>query len=67
MGPFIELNVFLKKHNLASTGGQAKVIIQSGVVKVNNEVETRNRRKLHANDVVEFQNKKYTVAEELCR
>lgn len=67
MEPYIELNVFLKKHNLASTGGQAKKIIQSGVVKVNKEVETRNRRKLHENDVVEVENKKYTVTKELCR
>jgi len=65
--PYIELNVFLKKHNLATTGGQAKVIIQSGAVKVNKEIETRNRKKLHANDIVEFENKKYKVAEELCR
>jgi len=67
MDKFIELNVFLKKHKAASTGGQAKVIIQSGAVKVNGEVETRNKRKLHTNDVVEFENKKYKVDESLVR
>jgi ribosome-associated protein len=64
---FIELNTFLKKLSLASTGGQAKIIIRSGAVKVNNEVEKRNRRKLHAKDIVEYKNKKYEVKEELCR
>ena len=64
---FVELNVFLGKVGIAATGGQAKKIIRSGEVKVNGESETRNKRKLHAGDVVEYMGKKYIVREELLR
>ena len=62
-GQYIELADFLKFLKLVSTGGQAKVLIRSGEVKVNGEVETRVRRKLRNNDVVEYKDKKYTVDE----
>ena len=64
---FIELNTFLKLNGVAGTGGKVKIIIRSGVVKVNNEAETRNKRKLHAGDVVEYLNKKFTVEEKFLR
>lgn len=64
---YIELNIFLKKHNLATTGGQAKLLIRSGKVFVNKEVEKRNRRKLHVGDLVEFERRKFTVSEEFVR
>ncbi len=35
------------------SGGEAKVLIQDGVVRVNGEVETRRGRKLQKGDVVE--------------
>jgi len=60
-GPHIELNVFIKKLGLASSGGQAKNIIRSGSVLVNGTVETRNKKKLHDKDIVEIEGKKYTV------
>ena len=63
----IELNVFLGKIGIAATGGQAKIIIRSGEIKVNKEPETRNKRKLHAGDVVEYLGKKHVVKEELVR
>ena len=63
----IELNSFLKVVGIANTGGRAKLIIRSGAVKVNTEVETRNKKKLHAGDTVEFDGKKYTVDEGLLR
>ena len=63
----IELNVFLGKIGMAATGGQAKKTIRSGEVKVNGELETRNKRKLHAGDAVEYLGKKYIVNEELLR
>ncbi|MEX2112991.1 MAG: RNA-binding S4 domain-containing protein [Pirellulales bacterium] len=47
------LDQFLKLSSVAGSGGQAKVMIQSGQVKVNGEVEIRRRRKLAAADVVE--------------
>ncbi|MFH0701496.1 MAG: RNA-binding S4 domain-containing protein [Candidatus Woesearchaeota archaeon] len=63
--PFIELNSLVKILNWASTGGQAKLLIRSGAIKVNGEVETRNGKKLLAEDVVEYQEKKYVVGKEV--
>jgi len=48
----ISLNDFIKCSGLVGTGGQAKLLIQSGDVSVNGEVETRRRRKLRPGDVV---------------
>jgi ribosome-associated protein len=48
-----KLGQALKLANLVSTGGEAKVLIQSGEVSVNGEVETRRGRTLHSGDVVE--------------
>ena len=39
--------------SVAGTGGEAKVLIQTGEVTVNGEVETRRGRKLQEGDVVE--------------
>ena len=58
---YIELNAFIKKIGLAATGGQAKTIIRSESIKVNGTIETRNKKKLYTNDIIEFENKKYTV------
>jgi ribosome-associated protein len=58
---YIELNAFLKLKGLAPTGGQAKLLIRSGAVLVNGSVETRNKRKLHAGDVVRVNEKEWTV------
>jgi ribosome-associated protein len=57
------LDQFLKLSSIAESGGQAKVMIQSGEVKVNGEVETRRRRKLVATDVVEVGGHKWLVKE----
>ena len=50
----IRLDQFLKLRGLADTGGQAKVLIQLGEVRVNGETETRRRHKLHPGDVVQL-------------
>lgn len=50
----LRLDQFLKLRGLTGTGGQAKLLIQGGEVKVNGEVETRRRRKLSGGDVVEI-------------
>jgi ribosome-associated protein len=63
---FIELNAFLKINNIGNTGGQAKLIIRSGTVLVNHEPETRNKKKLHAGDIVEYEGKKIVVKKEQC-
>lgn len=59
------LDQFLKLAGIAGTGGQAKVLIQSGEVKVNGILETRRRRKLQPIDTVEFQDIKLQVGDVL--
>ncbi len=65
--PYIELNAFVKVIHLATTGGRAKLLIRSGAIKVNGEVETRNGKKLIAGDIVEHQEKKWVVEEKYVR
>jgi len=57
----IRLDQFLKMHLIAETGGQAKLMIQAGAVKLNGEVETRRRKKLLPGDVVEFGGAEFVV------
>jgi ribosome-associated protein len=57
------LDQFLKLSSIAETGGHAKVMIQSGEVKVNGAIETRRRRKLAPDDVVEVGGDKWLVKE----
>ena len=57
------LDQFLKLTGIASTGGQAKMMIQGGEIRVNGEVETRRRRKLAAGDVVEVDGRTYSPDE----
>lgn len=52
-GDMIRLGQFLKLADLTDTGGEGKVLIASGDVSVNGEVETRRGRQLHGGDVVE--------------
>jgi ribosome-associated protein len=48
----IRLGQFLKLADLIATGGEAKILIASGDVTVNGEVDTRRGRQLHSGDVV---------------
>ena len=50
---WIRLDQFLKLAQAAATGGEAKIRIQAGEVRVNGQVETRRGRKLRPGDVVE--------------
>jgi ribosome-associated protein len=61
MVKYVELNTYLKIKGIAITGGQAKLIIRGEEVKVNNEIETRNKRKLLLNDIVEVNGQKFKV------
>ena len=63
----LRLDQFLKLSGVAGTGGQAKLLIQSGEVQVNGELETRRRRKLAAGDVVEVNGTRYLPDEFLSR
>lgn len=57
----IKLDQFLKFQDAAETGGQAKLLVQGGFVKVNGEVETRRGRRLKFGDEVEVEGKLYRV------
>ena len=50
----MKLDQFLKWKNLVSSGGEAKIFIKSGKVKVNGEIELRRGRKLTSGDRVLF-------------
>ncbi len=58
----IELDRFLKWQGLVGTGGQAKLLIQNGEVRVNGQVETRRKRKLVQGDVVTVDGQSVTVS-----
>jgi ribosome-associated protein len=49
---YIRLDGFLKVQGMAGTGGQAKMLIQDGMVKVNGETEVRRGKKLRHGDTV---------------
>lgn len=57
----INLDQFLKWSGVVLTGGQAKLMIKEGLVKVNGQVETKRSRKLYPGDVVEFQGQTFLV------
>lgn len=49
---YIKLDSLLKLANLVMSGGEAKLVIQDGLVMVNGQVETRRGRKLYPGDSV---------------
>ncbi len=51
----------LKASNLGGSGGESKVLIQGGEVRVNGEVETRRGRKLQRGDIVEVSDERLEV------
>ena len=53
-GDHITLDALLKATGLASSGGEAKLRITAGEVRVNGETETRRGRKLRAGDAVQM-------------
>ena len=59
---FIKLDSFLKWVGAVSLGSEAKIFIQDGMVKVNNQVETRRGKKIVKGDIVEFDGETYTVS-----
>lgn len=51
---FIKLEALLKFAALVGTGGEAKLVIADGLVKVNGEVCTMRGKKIRPGDVVSF-------------
>ena len=59
--PFIRLDALLKFAGAAETGGEAKLLIQNGEVKVNGEVCTMRGKKLRPGDRAELAGRTFTV------
>jgi ribosome-associated protein len=57
----VELFKILKFEGMANTGGEAKMLIADGQVKVNGAKEIRKRKKIVADDVIEFGGEKFIV------
>lgn len=60
---YIELMKLLKFHQIAQTGGHAKILIEDGEIYVNGEIEYRKRRKLRVDDVVRFEDIEVKIVE----
>lgn len=60
----INLDDYLKACGIVETGGQAKLIIQSGRVKLNGVVETRRRKKLVPGDVLLVDDQEFKIEED---
>jgi ribosome-associated protein len=57
----VELFKILKFEGMAGTGGEAKMLIADGQVKVNGAKEIRKRKQIVADDVIEFRGEKFVV------
>lgn len=51
---FIDLLQFLKATGIAATGGEAKMLVDEGLVEVNGQPESRRRRKLRPKDRIDL-------------
>lgn len=61
----VELYKILKFEGLAATGGEAKLVVAEGLVKVNGQIEMRKRCKLRAGDIVELDGKSFRLVLEV--
>ena len=61
---YIKLDALLKFAALVGTGGEAKVVIQEGLVKVNGEVCTMRGKKIVPGDKVDFDRFQVEVSKE---
>jgi ribosome-associated protein len=57
----VELYKILKFESLASSGGQAKLMIADGMILLNGKVETRKRKKIVSDDIIEFNGEKMRI------
>lgn len=57
----IRLGQFLKWAGVASTGGHGKLLIQSGLIKINGRIETRRGYTLQQGDLIETEARQFKV------
>lgn len=58
----VELYKILKFEGLASSGAEAKQVIDQGLVSLNGEVETQKRKKVMSGDIITFNDNTLQVA-----
>ena len=51
---YIDLLQFLKATGIAATGGEAKMLVDEAMIRVNGEEEGRRRRKLRVGDQIDI-------------
>ena len=62
---FITMDKLLKFSGVADTGGQAFLMVEDGVVRLNGQLVTEKRKKVHPSDVVNIDDQiELTVAKE---
>lgn len=61
---FIKLDAALKFSGAIGTGGQAKMVIQDGLVTVNGEICVMRGKKLRHGDTVKFENFEFVIKNE---
>ena len=57
----IALYQLLKFEALVSSGGEAKAVIDQGLVLLNGQIETRRRKKVMSGDIVEYNHQQFEV------
>ncbi|MCT4565161.1 MAG: RNA-binding S4 domain-containing protein [Maledivibacter sp.] len=62
---YIRIDQLLKFSNIVGSGGEAKILIKEGLVKVNGEIVTQRGKKIRNDDVVEFEDIKFKVINKL--
>lgn len=62
---FITIDKLLKFSGVADTGGQAFLMVEDGVVRLNGQLVTEKRKKVYPGDIVDIDNQiELTVAKE---
>ncbi len=57
----VELYKILKFEGLVGTGGEAKMVIANGDVKLNQTIETQKRKKIVSGDIIEFNKQTFLI------
>ena len=58
---YIKLGQFLKFSGIIVNGGEAKELLENGLVLVNNKVEIARGKKLYPGDIVYFDGEEYKI------
>jgi len=62
---FITMDKLLKFSGVADTGGQAFLMVEDGVVRLNGQLVTEKRKKVYPGDIINIDNQiELTVAKE---